>query len=174
MSEFQETSQTDSNRKQLLHLAWFLLLVWTVWELDKWYLGTPSLLGLGFVPFFACLIIWRTEFRYVLMVNESRVAIRTMGLGLKRELIIPLDSITENTVRYDKKQYPLRKIDKYHHRYSSMDGNPQRAIVYLPPNKKKPQVAIYKSTEKFVQALDAALLGLKHNNTEGKGEKSGR
>ena len=73
------------------------------------------------------------------------------GLGLSRKKVIDLAQLESFSDRYKRSFFRKTAIKKYIHRYSSLDGNPQRILVFRENGKLTG--LLFKSSDKVIRLL---------------------
>ena len=100
---------------------------------------------------FLIMWFWRCCFRYTYILTENEFVIVSHGLGIKRTYVVNLNNTESFTNNYVRSFFKKTKIGHYIHRYSSMDPNPQRLLVFR--EKKHLAAVIFKGSDRFMREL---------------------
>lgn len=152
MEIYREESAVSSERKMYMYGALALVFASFAYEgYTTFVLGRLSILGWGYSVLFLGLWVWRCLFRYTYILTDKEMIIVSHGLGIKRSYVVDL-SLTESfTNKYVKSFFKKTKISHYIHRYSSVDPNPQRMLVFR--EKKKLAGVLFKCSDRFIKEL---------------------
>lgn len=131
IEEMKEFSGIGETRRTLQYVTFFVIALFWVYEGYRTFaLYRFSLMGWGFNVLFLLLYLWRTAFSYTYTLTPSHFIIIMYGLGIERRLSISLRDMESFSNHYKKSFFRKTKIGSYTHRYSSLDPNPQRILVY--------------------------------------------
>lgn len=118
-------------------------------------LGRGSALGWGYSFLFIALWIWKCVFKYTYILTDKEIIIISHGLGIKRTYKVDL-SLTESfTNRYVKSFFKKTKISHYIHRYSAVDYQQQRLLVFREGTKLAG--LLFKCSDKFIKELKKVM-----------------
>lgn len=153
---YREESGTSFGRKVIAFIA--LLLIGCLYsyewmQIQKTY--RMNLLGWGMDTVLLVLWFWRVSFKYTLILyKDKRLKVITSGMFfIKRTYEVDLTRTESITDKYVKSFFRKTRISHYIHRYSSLDENPQRLLVFTEGKKNKLAGLIFKSSDKFLQQL---------------------
>lgn len=153
---YREESETSFGRKVIAFIA--LLLIGCLYsyewmQIQKTY--RMNLLGWGMDTVLLVLWFWRVSFKYTLILyKDKRLKVITSGMFfIKRTYEVDLTRTESITDKYVKSFFRKTRISHYIHRYSSLDENPQRLLVFTEGKKNKLAGLIFKSSDKFLQQL---------------------
>ena len=152
MENYTETSGISQEKKTFEYAALTIIAIsWMYEGYQTFELGRTSLMGWGYNILFIILWAWRTRFTYTLTLTDEHLEIVMKGLGLHRKTVIPLSQLESFANRYKRSFFRKTKIKKYVHRYSSLDGNPQRILVYRENGRLTG--LLFKSSDKVMKLL---------------------
>ncbi len=155
---YTEESQVQSSRKVISGAALLLIACMFVYELYNFCgKGHFNLLGWGMNFCLLGLWIWRNCYGYTLLLYRGRLDVITHGLGLRRTYSVDLTQTESFTNRYVRSFFRRTKISKYIHRYDSLDGHPQRLLVFREGKKKHLAGLIFKASDDFIRQLRRQL-----------------
>ncbi|MDT8902282.1 hypothetical protein [Anaeroselena agilis] len=140
------------------------LLAWMAYEI-KMYLSTGA--GPGAIIYilgFLGLFVWRYAFRYTYIASADEVAVVTEGLGLERRFAVNASEVEGFAVKYNKKALKGRGINKFIYRYSALDPNPVRILLFRRDGKL--QGVLFKGSEEFFRSLQELMPGKNINLAE--------
>lgn len=150
--EIKEISSVSEGRKTLMYAALFLIVLsWAYEGYQTFVQYRFSLLGWGYNVLFVLLWLWRCAFSYSYTLTPSHFIVVMYGLGLERRLSISLKDMESFSNLYKKSFFRKTKIGNYVHRYSSIDPNPQRILVYR--KGKKLYGLLFKCSDRLIQEL---------------------
>ncbi len=152
---YQEKSESSFGRKIFAGIGLLLILSLFFYEYKGYVAsGSFNLVGWGMNSCLLSLWIWRVCFGYTLILyKDHRLEVISHGLGIRRSYMVDLTRTESYTNKYVKSFFRKTKISHYIHRYSSLDGNPQRLLVFTEGEKNKLAGLIFKASDKFVQHL---------------------
>ena len=131
MEAYKEYSTVSTSWKLLQWTTLGLIaLSWIYEAYHTFAMGQFSLMGWGYNVLFVILWAWRCLFRYSYTLTDQELIIEMLGLGLHRTLRIPLDQMESFTNHYKRSFFRKTAIKKYVRRYSSIDPQPDRLLVY--------------------------------------------
>ena len=151
MGKYQETTTYSTQNLIGMGLIIAVLIGWLAFERDSYISGTPSFLGLGYILFFSCLLIWRYGVRYTYQITDQELSITSRFLWFSPTIIIPLDSIETYSNRYVKQYFKRAGMSRYLYRYSSGDGRPTRIVVFK--EKDKRNAVLFKVSDQFMEKM---------------------
>ena len=158
MELFREESSVSMERQMFMYGALALIALSFAYEgYNTFALGKPNILGWGYSILLFCLWVWRCIFRYTYILKEKELVIISHGLGIRRTYTVKLDATESFTNNYVRSFFRKTKISHYIHRYSSMDPNPQRLLVFT--EKKHLAAVIFKCSDKFIRELRKLIPG---------------
>lgn len=152
---YREESGVSSNRMHISYGGLAAIAALWIYEGYRYFdTGIFSPMGWGFNILFLALWIWRVVFKYTYILRANEMEIISHGLGIKRSFKVDLTKTESYTNKYIKSFFRKTKIRHYIHRYSSIDPNEQRMLVF---NEGKDSVklagVIFKCSEKFLKEL---------------------
>lgn len=153
---YREESGTSFGRKVIAFIA--LLLIGCLYSYEWMQIQETyrmNLLGWGMDTVLLVLWFWRVSFKYTLILyKDKRLKVITSGMFfIKRTYEVDLTRTESITDKYVKSFFRKTRISHYIHRYSSLDENPQRLLVFTEGKKNKLSGLIFKSSDKFLQQL---------------------
>lgn len=153
---YREESGTSFGRKVVAFIA--LLLIGCLYSYEWMQIQETyrmNLLGWGMDTVLLVLWFWRVSFKYTLILyKDKRLKVITSGMFfIKRTYEVDLTRTESITDKYVKSFFRKTRISHYIHRYSSLDENPQRLLVFTEGKKNKLAGLIFKSSDKFLQQL---------------------
>lgn len=153
---YREESGTSFSRKVIAFIA--LLLIGCLYSYEWMQIQETyrmNLLGWGMDTVLLVLWFWRVSFKYTLILyKDKRLKVITSGMFfIKRTYEVDLTRTESITDKYVKSFFRKTRISHYIHRYSSLDENPQRLLVFTEGKKNKLAGLIFKSSDKFLQQL---------------------
>ena len=153
---YSEESGTSFGRKVIAFIA--LLLIGCLYSYEWMQIQETyrmNLLGWGMDTVLLVLWFWRVSFKYTLILyKDKRLKVITSGMFfIKRTYEVDLTRTESITDKYVKSFFRKTRISHYIHRYSSLDENPQRLLVFTEGKKNKLAGLIFKSSDKFLQQL---------------------
>lgn len=153
---YREESGTSFGRKVIAFIA--LLLIGCLYSYEWMQIQETyrmNLLGWGMDTVLLVLWFWRVSFKYTLILyKDKRLKVITSGMFfIKRTYEVDLTRTESITDKYVKSFFRKTRISHYIHRYSSLDENPQRLLVFTEGKKNKLAGLIFKSSDKFLQQL---------------------
>ena len=152
MESYTETSGISQEKKMVEYIALTAIAIsWLYEGYQTFDLGRTSLMGWGYNVLFVILWAWRTRFTYTLTLTDNTLEIVMKGLGLSRKKVIDLAQLESFSDRYKRSFFRKTAIKKYIHRYSSLDGNPQRILVFRENGKLTG--LLFKSSDKVIRLL---------------------
>lgn len=151
MGKYQETTEYSIKNLIGMGLIIALLIGWLAIEKDSYAKGAPSFLGIGYILFFSCLIIWRYGVRYIYQISDQELSITSRFLWFAPTIVIPLNSIETYSKRYVKQYFKRAGMSRYMYRYSSGDGRPTRIVVFK--EKGKLSAVLFKVSDQFMEKI---------------------
>ena len=153
---YREESGTSFGRKVIAFIA--LLLIGCLYSYEWMQIQETyrmNLMGWGMDTVLLVLWFWRVSFKYTLILyKDKRLKVITSGMFfIKRTYEVDLTRTESITDKYVKSFFRKTRISHYIHRYSSLDENPQRLLVFTEGKKNKLAGLIFKSSDKFLQQL---------------------
>lgn len=153
---YREESGTSFGRKVIAFIA--LLLIGCLYSYEWMQIQETyrmNLLGWGMDTVLLVLWFWRVSFKYTLILyKDKRLKVITSGMFfIKRTYEVDLTRTESITDKYVKSFFRKTRISHYIHRYSSLDENSQRLLVFTEGKKNKLAGLIFKSSDKFLQQL---------------------
>lgn len=158
MEKYRESTIYNKGQLMWLLLSIVALAVWLVWEVKSYMEGKPSYIGIGYILFFAGLLVWRYAFRYTCILSEHEMVVISQGLGISRTFKIDLDTVESFSNNYIKSFFRRTGIKRYLYRYCSGDNRPTRILVFKVNGKMN--AVLFKASDKFIEEL----VKLKPNN----------
>ena len=118
-----------------------------------------SLVGWGLNFVLLGLWCWRVSFKYtVILYKEKRLEVITEGMFfIKRSYSVDLTRTESFTNKYVRSFFRKTKLTHYIHRYSSLDENPQRLLVFTEGKKNKLAGLIFKCSDNFLKKLQKTM-----------------
>ena len=151
MEKYEETTEYSTKNLIGMGLIIAVLVGWLMIESDSYISGKPSFLGLGYILFFSCLIIWRYGVRYTYQLTNQELSITSRFLWFSPMIIIPLDSIETYSKQYVKQYFKRAGMSRYIYRYSSGDSRPTRIVVFK--EKGKLSAVLFKVSDQFMEKI---------------------
>lgn len=152
MEKYREESEIGFTQQILSYIVLVIIFISLGYEADKTFThGQFSIVGWGYSILFIFLWIWRCEFKYTYILTDKEFIIISHGLFIKRTYRMNLADMESFTNKYVKSFFGKTKISHYIHRYSSIDPNPQRLVVFR--EKTKLAAIIIKGSDKLVKAF---------------------
>lgn len=151
-----EESTTSFGRKVIAFIALLLIGCLYIYEwmgLQETY--RLNLLGWGMDTVLLALWFWRVSFKYtIILYKDKRLEVITSGMFfIKRKYEVDLSRTESITDKYVKSFFRKTKISHYIHRYSSLDNNQQRLLVFTEGRKNRLAGLIFKCSDQFLQQL---------------------
>jgi hypothetical protein len=129
--EIKEMSTVSPARRPFQYVALALIVLDFVYEGYRTFgLYEFSLLGWGYAVLFLALWLWRCAFQYSYALTDRSFTVIMFGLGIERRMTIPFADMESFSNHYKKRFFRKTKVSMYTYRYSSLDGNPVRILVY--------------------------------------------
>ena len=157
---YREESTTNFTRKVIAGIALLLIACLFVNEWNT-VQETPhlSLVGWGLNLVLLGLWCWRVSFKYTLILyKDKRLEVITEGMFfIKRSYSVDLTRTESFTNKYVRSFFRKTKLTHYIHRYSSLDENPQRLLVFTEGKKNKLAGLIFKCSDTFLKKLQKTL-----------------
>ena len=152
VEEYKEYSTVSKERR---YLQWAALAVIGIsWPYEGYHtfaLYQFSLMGWGYNVLFLLLWCWRCMFDYTVVLTGKDLRVIMYGLGIERRMTVHLKDMESFSNQYKRSFFRKTAIKKYVHRYSSIDPNPQRILVYRENGKLC--ALLFKSSGKLMQLL---------------------
>ncbi|WP_337938308.1 hypothetical protein, partial [Acidaminococcus timonensis] len=131
MEAYKEFSTTSRERRLYQWGTLALIGVSCAYEgYHTFALGQLSLMGWGYNLLFIILWCWRCLFQYSIQLTGDKLIVVMYGLGLERRMTVYLKDLESFSNHYKRSFFRKTAIKKYVHRYSSVDPQPQRILVY--------------------------------------------
>ena len=146
--KYQEATEYSIKNLIALGLNIAVLFGWLFIERESYISGKPSFLGIGYILFFSCLVIWRYAVRYTYQLTDQELSITSRFLWFSPMIVIPLHSIETYSNRYVKQRFKRAGMSRYLYRYSSGDSRPTRSIVFK--EKGKLSAVLFKVSDDFM------------------------
>ncbi len=148
---------SSSMMRQIIAFIALILVGSLYWHEFNGYQATGriDILGWGMDTVLLGLWIWRVAFTYtVILYKDKRLEVITSGLWIiKHSYWVDLTRTESFTDKYVKSFFRKTKIKHYIHRYTSLDDNPQRLLVFTEGKKNKLAGLIFKCSDEFLRAL---------------------
>ena len=157
---YREESTTNFTRKVIAGIALLLIVCLFVNEWNNVQETRHlSLVGWGLNLVLLGLWCWRVSFKYTLILyTDKRLAVITEGMFfIKRSYSVDLTRTESFTNKYVRSFFRKTKLTHYIHRYSSLDENPQRLLVFTEGKKNKLAGLIFKCSDTFLKKLQKTL-----------------
>ena len=157
---YREESTTNFTRKVIAGIALLLIVCLFVNEWNNVQETRHlSLVGWGLNLVLLGLWCWRVSFKYTLILyTDKRLAVITEGMFfIKRSYSLDLTRTESFTNKYVRSFFRKTKLTHYIHRYSSLDENPQRLLVFTEGKKNKLAGLIFKCSDTFLKKLQKTL-----------------
>lgn len=151
MSKYQETTEYSIKNLIAMGLIIAVLIGWLTIEVESSVSGKTSFLGLGYILFFSCLVIWRYAVRYTYLLTDQELSITSRFLWFSPTITIPLNSIETYSNRYVKQFFKRSGMSRYIYRYSSGDSRPTRIIIFK--EKGKLSAVLFTVSDQFMERL---------------------
>jgi len=155
-----EVSGTNFTRKVIAGIALLLIACLFVNEWNNVQETRQlSLVGWGLNLVLLGLWCWRVSFKYtVILYKDKRLEVITEGMFLiKRSYSVDLTRTESFTNKYVRSFFRKTKLTHYIHRYSSLDENPQRLLVFTEGKKNKLAGLIFKCSDSFLKKLQKTM-----------------
>ena len=157
---YREESTTNFTRKVIAGIALLLIACLFVNEWNN-VQETRHLSLVGWVLNLVLLGLWcwRVSFKYTLILyKDKRLEVITEGMFfIKRSYSVDLTRTESFTNKYVRSFFRKTKLTHYIHRYSSLDENPQRLLVFTEGKKNKLAGLIFKCSDTFLKKLQKTL-----------------
>ena len=157
---YREESTTNFTRKVIAGIALLLIVCLFVNEWNNVQETRQlSLVGWGLNLVLLGLWCWRVSFKYTLILyKDKRLEVITEGMFfIKRSYSVDLTRTESFTNKYVRSFFRKTKLTHYIHRYSSLDENPQRLLVFTEGKKNKLAGLIFKCSDTFLKKLQKTL-----------------
>ena len=157
---YREESTTNFTRKVIAGIALLLIACLFVNEWNNVQETRQlSLVVWGLNLVLLGLWCWRVSFKYTLILyKERRLEVITEGMFfIKRSYSVDLTRTESFTNKYVRSFFRKTKLTHYIHRYSSLDENPQRLLVFTEGKKNKLAGLIFKCSDTFLKKLQKTL-----------------
>ena len=157
---YREESTTNFTRKVIAGIALMLIACLFVNEWNNVQETRQlSLVGWGLNLVLLGLWCWRVSFKYTLILyKDKRLEVITEGMFfIKRSYSVDLTRTESFTNKYVRSFFRKTKLTHYIHRYSSLDENPQRLLVFTEGKKNKLAGLIFKCSDTFLKKLQKTL-----------------
>ena len=157
---YREESTTNFARKVIAGIALLLIVCLFVNEWNNVQETRHlSLVGWGLNLVLLGLWCWRVSFKYTLILyKDKRLEVITEGMFfIKRSYSVDLTRTESFTNKYVRSFFRKTKLTHYSHRYSSLDENPQRLLVFTEGKKNKLAGLIFKCSDTFLKKLQKTL-----------------
>ena len=157
---YREESTTNFTRKVIAGIALLLIACLFVNEWNNVQETRHlSLVGWGLNLVLLGLWCWRVSFKYTLILyKDKRLEVITEGMFfIKRSYSVDLTRTESFTNKYVRSFSRKIKLTHYIHRYSSLDENPQRLLVFTEGKKNKLAGLIFKCSDTFLKKLQKTL-----------------
>ena len=155
-----EVSGTNFTRKVIAGIALLLIACLFVNEWNNVQETRQlSLVGWGLNLVLLGLWCWRVSFKYtVILYKDKRLEDITEGMFfIKRSYSVDLTRTESFTNKYVRSFFRKTKLTHYIHRYSSLDENPQRLLVFTEGKKNKLAGLIFKCSDSFLKKLQKTM-----------------
>ena len=157
---YREESSTNFTRKVIAGIALLLIVCLFVNEWNNVQETRQlSIVGWGLNLVLLGLWCWRVSFKYTLILyKERRLEVITEGMFfIKRSYRVDLTRTESFTNKYVRSFFRKTKLTHYIHRYSSLDENPQRLLVFTEGKKNKLAGLIFKCSDNFLKKLQKTM-----------------
>lgn len=157
---YREESNTNFTRKVIAGIALLLIVCLFVNEWNNVQETRQlSIVGWGLNLVLLGLWCWRVSFKYTLILyKERRLEVITEGMFfIKRSYSVDLTRTESFTNKYVRSFFRKTKLTHYIHRYSSLDENPQRLLVFTEGKKNKLAGLIFKCSDNFLKKLQKTM-----------------
>ena len=157
---YREESSTNFTRKVIAGIALLLIVCLFVNEWNNVQETRQlSIVGWGLNLVLLGLWCWRVSFKYTLILyKERRLEVITEGMFfIKRSYSVDLTRTESFTNKYVRSFFRKTKLTHYIHRYSSLDENPQRLLVFTEGKKNKLAGLIFKCSDNFLKKLQKTM-----------------
>ena len=157
---YREESSTNFTRKVIAGIALLLIVCLFVNEWNNVQETRQlSIVGWGLNLVLLGLWCWRVSFKYTLILyKERRLEVITEGMFfIKRSYSVDLTRTESFTNKYVRSFFRKTKLTHYIHRYSSLDENPQRLLVFTEGKKNKLAGLIFKCSDNFLKKLQKSM-----------------
>ena len=155
-----EVSGTNFTRKVIAGIALLLIACLFVNEWNNVQETRQlSLVGWGLNLVLLGLWCWRVSFKYtVILYKDKRLEVITEGMFfIKRSYSVDLTRTESFTNKYVRSFFRKTKLTHYIHRYSSLDENPQRLLVFTEGKKNKLAGLNFKCSDSFLKKLQKTM-----------------
>ena len=157
---YREESGTNFTRKVIAGIALLLIVCLFINEWNNVQETRQlSIVGWGLNLVLLGLWCWRVSFKYTLILyKEKRLEVITEGLFfIKRSYSVDLTRTESFTNKYVRSFFRKTKLTHYIHRYSSLDENPQRLLVFTEGKKNKLAGLLFKCSDNFLKKLQKTM-----------------
>ena len=155
-----EVSGTNFTRKVIAGIALLLIVCLFVNEWNNVQETRQlSLVGWGLNLVLLGLWCWRVSFKYTLVLyKDKRLEVITEGMFfIKRSYRVDWTRTESFTNKYVRSFFRKTKLTHYIHRYSSLDENPQRLLVFTEGKKNKLAGLLFKCSDDFLKKLQKSM-----------------
>ena len=155
-----EVSGTNFTRKVIAGIALLLIVCLFINEWNNVQETRQlSLVGWGLNLVLLGLWCWRVSFKYtVILYKDKRLEVITEGMFfIKRSYSVDLTRTESFTNKYVRSFFRKTKLTHYIHRYSSLDENPQRLLVFTEGKKNKLVGLLFKCSDDFLKKLQKSM-----------------
>jgi hypothetical protein len=151
-----EESSINQERKKVAYLALAVIAGLIVFEgYNAFVLHKPSIMGIGYNFVLLGLWLWRCMYTYSYTIKDGQFIVERQGMGKKKTMTIDLSQAFCFNSGYKSSIFRRTKVNRFQHRYSSLDGNRQRLLVYKHGSQLRG--LLFKSSDKFSEQLQKQL-----------------
>ncbi len=153
---YREESGKANDREVVAWVVFIGILAYLGWTIMKYFeKGFFEPIDWGFSFLALAIYVWRTCFGYtVILYKNKTMEIITHGLGIKRSYTVDLTRTESFTNKYERSFFRKTRISHYIHRYSSLDPNPQRLLVFTEGKKGSLAGVIFKGSDTLLKKLN--------------------
>ena len=155
-----EVSGTNFTRKVIAGIALLLIVCLFINEWNNVQETRQlSLVGWGLNLVLLGLWCWRVSFKYtVILYKDKRLEVITEGMFfIKRSYSVDLTRTESFNNKYVRSFFRKTKLTHYIHRYSTLEENPQRLLVFTEGKKNKLAGLLFKCSDDFLKKLQKSM-----------------
>ncbi len=131
MATLREQSTKHQERQKVAYLALAVIICLMGYEgYNALVLHRPSFMGMAYNLVLLGLWVWRCMYNYTYTITDGELIVERQGLGRYQTMTIDLTTAFCFNPEYKSSIFRRTKVSRFKHRYSSLDGNKQRLLVY--------------------------------------------
>ena len=131
MAIYRAISEKNPERQKAAYIALAIILCFMAYEAyNAFILHQPSFMGICYNFVLLGLWVWRCEPTYTYTLNGSEFIVEKHSWGKTKTITIDLNGAFCFNPEYKSSIFRRTKVNRFQHRYSSVDSNKQRLLVY--------------------------------------------